>query len=34
MTSAAFLRHRDAKPITAIDDPRKLIKKGETPVKI
>jgi len=34
MTSEAFLRHRDAKPITAIDDPRKLIKKGEIPVKI
>ena len=34
MTSEAFLRHRDAKPITAIDDPRKLIKKWETPVKI
>ncbi|MFA6256323.1 MAG: ribonuclease J [Candidatus Absconditabacterales bacterium] len=33
MTSEAFLRHRDAK-IAAIDDPRKLIKKGETPVKI
>ena len=27
MTSEAFLRHRDAKPIAAIDDPRKLIKK-------
>lgn len=34
MTSEAFLRHRDAKPITAIDDPRKLIKKGEKPVRI
>ncbi len=34
MTSEAFLRHRDAKPITAIDDPRKLIKKWEKPVKI
>ena len=34
MTSEAFLRHRDAKPLTAIDDPRKLIKKGEKPVRI
>ena len=34
MTSEAFLRHRDAKPITAIDDPRKLIKKWEKPVRI
>jgi ribonuclease J len=34
MTSEAFLRHRDAKPITAIDDPRKLVKKGELPVRI
>jgi hypothetical protein len=34
MTSEAFLRHRDAKPNTSIDDPRKLIKKGEKPVRI
>lgn len=34
MTSEVFLRHRDATPLAAIDDPRKLIKKGETPVRI
>lgn len=34
MTSEAFLRHRDAQKVQWIDDPRKLIKKDEVPVKI
>jgi len=34
ITSEAFLRHRDAKPAVSIDDPRKLIKKWEKPVRI
>ena len=34
MTSEAFLRHRNQPVAPKIEDPTKLIKKGETPVKV
>lgn len=34
LTSEAFLRHRDQPGAAKIDDPRKLIKKDEVPVRI
>ena len=34
MTSEAFLRHRNQPIAKKIEDPTKLIKKGETPVKV
>lgn len=34
MTSEAFLRHRNRPVVKKIEDPTKLIKKGEKPVKV
>ena len=34
ITSEAFLRHRNQPVAKKIEDPTKLIKKGETPVKV